>query len=63
MYVYYTYTYIIKLCQRFFIYNKEAQFISCAQMPELPQSHFGDNWEGEHIVFSDQIYVMPILLL
>ena len=66
MYVYYTYTNIIELCQQIFIYNEEAQCTSqtsCAQVLELLQSHFGDNRQpGGHIVFNDYICVMPILL-
>ena len=48
MYVYYTYTYTKELCQQFFIYSEEAQctsHTSCFQMLELPQSHFGDDWD------------------
>ena len=36
MYVYFTYTYIIELCQQVFIYNEEAQCLS----------HFSDDRDG-----------------
>ena len=45
----YTYTHITELYQQAFIYNEEAQctsHASCCQLLELPQSHFGDDWEG-----------------
>ena len=37
------YTHITETFQQFFIYNEEAHFTShtCAQVLELPQSHFG----------------------
>ena len=46
----YIYIYIIELCQQIFIYNEEGQCTSrtsSAQVLELPQSYFGDDWEGK----------------
>ena len=40
------YTHITELFQQVFMYNEEAHCSShtiCAQVLELPQSHFGDN--------------------
>ena len=39
-------THITELCQQVFIYNDEAHctsHTSCAQVLQLPQSHFGDS--------------------
>ena len=39
-------THITELCQQVFIYNEEAHctsHASCAEVLQLPQSHFGDN--------------------
>ena len=59
MYVYCTYTHIIEICQQGFICNEEPQcasHTSCAQVLQLPQSHFVDNREGT--LFSMIIYAL-----
>ena len=48
IYIYIYNTYIKKLCQHVFIYNKEGQctyHTSCTQVLELPQRYLGDQWE------------------